>query len=163
MVRKVILLIISAIALLTATCGAVLAETYSIYEGSPSSTYIQYFRDVMPKLNLGDNYVAFRSGQYEYTMVTGDIAFDSGIFSSEDSCTVYTIENNNSYNGRYIYNVGEITSFNLVADDNILYSDLGYYPELEERGAKYEVLTAILIIIICVSYVARFILNPCKR
>lgn len=154
MVRK-IKIIVATLALLVATCNGAHAATYQVYDGNPSSTYIQYFRDTLSKIPLGDHYVAFRSGQYQYTMVYGDISFDNGVFSSTDSCDVYTIESDNSYNGYYTYSQSTIDSFDLNPENKIIYSDLGNYPDFEERGAKYEILTTILIVAICVGYVAR--------
>lgn len=154
MVRKIKIALL-ALALIVATCNGAQAASYGIYDGNPSSTQIQYFKDTLTKIPLGDHYVAFRSDQYTYTLVVGNISFDNGLFSSTDSCTVYTLESNNSYNGYYAYSVGEIADFRLDPEDKLLYSDLAHYPDLEERGQKYEVLTTILIIAICVGYVAR--------
>lgn len=156
MVRKV-KIIIAVLALLVATCNVAQASTYDVYEGNPSNTQLQYFRDIIPGIGLGDHYVAFRSGQYTYTMLVGDISYDNGIFSSADSCTVYYLETNNSYNGYYTYSVFEVDSISLNPEDKIIYSDLGQFPQLEERGAKYEILTTILIATICVGYVTKSI------
>lgn len=156
MVRQVKILLV-ALALLVATCNGAHAATYTVYDGNPSNTYIQYFKDTLTKIPLGDHYVAFRSGQYSYTMVVGDIAFNNGVFSSTDTCAVFTIESDNSYNGYYSYSQSDIANFQLNAGDKILYSDLGHYPDLEERGQKYEILTTILIVVVCVGYVVRCI------
>lgn len=133
------------------------AATYDIYDGNPSNTYIQYFKDLLPSIELSKNYVAFRSGQYEYTMVVGDIVYNNGLFTSDGDCQVYTITQNSNYNGYYTYNNSIISSFVLDGEDKILYSDLGVYPQLEERGQKYEILTTILFVAVIVGYVFKSI------
>ena len=150
-------IIIAAMMLLGATCAHASAATYEAYEGNPSNTYLEYFRDIIPGIRLGDHYVAFRSGQYQYTMLVGDISYSGGQFSSTGDITVYTLETTNSYNGYYSYSVGQVDSISFSPGDKIIYSDLGQYPQLEERGAKYEILTTILIVAICVGYVVRCI------
>lgn len=154
MVRQVSILLV-ALALLVATCNGAQAATYDVYDGNPSNTYIQYFKDTLSKIPLGDHYVAFRSDQNEYTMVVGDISYANGVFTSESTCHVYTMQSANNYNGYYSYTQGDIGDFYLNPGDHILYSDLGHYPDLEERGQRYEILTTILIVIICVGYVVR--------
>ncbi len=142
--------------LLCATGTAVHAQSYNVYDGNPSNTYIQYYKDLLASIPLSDNYVVFRSGQYEYQMVVGDIVQNNGLFTSEKECTVYTFsQTETGYNGYYTYDVSTISSLVLDSGNKIVYSDVGGYPELEERGAKYEILTTILIIAICVGYVCR--------
>lgn len=150
-------IILLLLLLVATTCGRAEAATYNVYDGNPSSTYIQYFKDSIANIPLGDHYVAFRSGQYTYSLVFGDITLNGSIFSSEDSCTVFSYETNSSYNSYYSYSQDTIDSFYLNAEDKILYSDLGYYPQLEERGSKYEILTTVLVIAILAGYVVRSI------
>lgn len=134
------------------------AASYDVYDGNPSNTYIQYYRDILAGLPITENYVVFRSGQYDYKMVVGDIVQNNGLFTSESECDVYSFSQADSgYNGYYTYDVSTINSFVLDSENKIVYSDVGGYPELEERGAKYEILTTILIVAICVGYVCRSI------
>ena len=152
-------LMLALLILLGANCARVSAATYDVYEGNPSNTQLQYFRDIISGIGLGDHYVAFRSGQYDYTMLVGNLVFENGIFSSTDSCIVYFLETNNSYNGYYTYSVSEVDTVSFNPEDKIIYSDLGQFPQLEERGAKYEILTAILIVAICVGYVCKSVFH----
>lgn len=156
-------ILLAVLMMLGAMCTAASAATYDVYEGNPSNTQLQYFRDIIPGIGLGEHYVAFRSGQYTYDMLVGDISYDNGIFSSADSCTVYHLETSNSYNGYYVYSVSTIDSISLNPEDKIIYSDLGHFPQLEERGAKYEILTTILIATCCVVFVVRNIFYYRKR
>ena len=131
------------------------AATYDVYDGNPSSTYQQYFRDLVGGLSFNDNYVAFRSGQNTYVMVVGDLVYNNGLFTSENSCKVYTFTNTTGTNSYYRYDISSISSFYLDAEDKIVYSDLGDYPQFEERSAKYEILTAILVVAVIVGYAFR--------
>lgn len=131
------------------------ATSYDVYDGNPSNTYIQYYRDILSGIPITKNYVVFRSGQNQYVMVVGDLVHNNGLFTSDAECSVYTMETSGNYNSYYSYNIDTIDSFYLDAGDKIIYSDLGTYPQLEERGAKYEILTAILIVAVCVGYVCK--------
>ena len=187
MVRQVISVL--AILCLLCACGTVAqAASYTAYDGNPSNTYITYYRDILAGVPVTDNYVVFRSNQYEYIMVTGDIVYNNGLFTSETELegkitaktvvveensdfiivtpatstttgTTYTITTGGSYNASYSFNIGTISSLVLDAGDEIVYSDLGTYPQLEERGAKYEILTTILIVAICVGYVCKSVFH----
>lgn len=155
MVRKVIPILMILLMLLNGFAVAASAESYTVYDGNPSSTYITYFKDIIPNISLNDHYVAFRSGQYEYTMIVGDLVYNNGSFTLNDSATVYSITSNNSYNGYYAYNVSSIDSLSLSVGDKIIYSDLGNFPQLEERGQKYEILQTLLLFIALLCVVIR--------
>lgn len=135
------------------------AATYTVYEGNPSSTYITYFRDILSGIGFNENYVAFRSGQYEYTMVVGDLSYDGTSFNLDSSGTVYKFTTDNSYNSYYSYSVTDLSVFNLNPDDKIVYSDLGQFPQLLERGDKFEMLTAVLVCIALLSVVVGRVLR----
>lgn len=163
MVRKITVYFVCLLALFTAFSGAAQAATYQPYEGNISTSNLTYFQDLLPKLKLTDHYVFFRSGQYEYTLISGDIKYANGVFSSGDDCTVYSMSTNNSYNGYYAYNVTTIDSLSLNPRDILVYSDLGGFPELENRGVKYEIIQTILIIITLLAVVIRSIFYYRKR
>lgn len=133
------------------------AATHTVYEnGNISSTYLTYFKDILPGVPFSHNYVAFRSGQYSYTMVTGDIEYNESTrtFTLQGEGHVYVFEQtSNNYNSYYTYDDGSISNFSVQANDSVLYSDVGSYPQLMERGAKYEMLTAVLICIALLGYV----------
>lgn len=121
------------------------AATYSPYEGNPSNTYITYFRDIVSGIGFNDNYVAFRSGQNEYIMVVGDLDYNNGQIVLNSEGSLYTMATDGNYNGYYRYSVDSITDFTLNTEDKIIYSDVGQFPQLVERGAKYEILTTLLL------------------
>lgn len=163
MVRKISTLMVVLLILITALCGSVSAATYSPYEGTISTSYLAYFEDILPKISLTDHYVFLRSGQYEYSMIVGDIDYANGIFSAGDSCTVYSMSTTNSYNSYWTYNVFSIDSLTLNPSNIMVYSDLGGFPELENRGVKYEVLQTILICTALLAVVIRSIFFTRKR
>lgn len=159
MVRQVIAML-AILCLLCASGTVAQAASYNVYDGNPSNTYIQYYKDILAGLPITENYVVFRAGQYDYKMVVGDIVQNNGLFTSENECKVYTFsQTDTGYNGYYTYDISTIDSFVLDSENKIVYSDVGGYPELEERGAKYEILTTILIVAICVGYVCRCIFH----
>lgn len=155
MVRKVIALSLMCVMLITATCGAAYAQ--EPYDGNMSSTYVTYFKDIVAGIGFKDNYVAFRSGQNEYTMLVGELYYDGETISLVGMGTKYTIYNDNSYNGLYTYDVSSVETGSVTPRNKIVYSDLGNYPQLIDRGAKYETLTSFLLVValLCVV-VGRF-------
>lgn len=160
MVRQVIAML--AILCLLCACGTVAqAASYTAYDGNLNNTYVTYFRDILAGVPVTDNYVVFRSNQYDYIMVTGDIVYNNGLFTSDTVCQIFTITQVNSgiQGNYYSYESREIETFVLDAEDKIVYSDLGSYPQLEERGAKYEILTTVLIVAICVGYVCKSVFH----
>lgn len=162
MVRKVSC-IIAAIVLFCAVRTSALAATHEIYEsGNISTTYVSMFKDIISNIGFDDNYVMFRDGQYSHTLIVGDLLLENGVISLEKDGTAkeYIISTaSNSYNSNYIYNVNEISSFELNVADEFIYSDLGDYPELIERGAKFETLNTLLICILIICIVINRIFN----
>lgn len=153
MVRKIVTTFVCTLALITALCGTVQGATHTVYDsGSLSSTYVTYFRDIVSNIGINENYVAFRSGQYSYTLVVGELEFNNGTFTLVGSGKEYEFTTDGNYNSQYRYYVNDISNFSVDVGNSIIYSDLGYYPNLIEGGTKYEVYTAILltVIVLCI-------------
>ena len=163
MVRKVSVSVVVAVMLLTAICGGASAATYNPYEGTISTTYLTYAKDILPNLGLNDHYVFLRSGQYEYTMITGDVVYSSGQFSNIDPVTVYTWSTDGGYNSYYSYSVAIVSDITVNPSDKIIYSDLGEFHHLEERGQRYEILGTILLAVFMLSAFIRSIFSACAR
>lgn len=163
MVRKVGAFVALLALIMAMPLSASAATSYDVYEGNPSNTYITYFRDILAGVGLNDHYVAFRSGQYQYTMLVGKLVYSNGYFSTTDNVTVYTIESDNSYNGYYRYNVASIDDFTLNPGDKIIYSDLGEFPQLEERSAKYEQIEVLLLVTFGICACVRSIFNSTRK
>lgn len=164
MVRKIIVMF-SAFALIFAFGVTAHGATYNVYdEGTLNTTYTTYFRDIVAGVGLKDEYVAFRSGQYEYTLIIGQLEYENGVISSQERCTTYTFRaDGTQYNNQYKYYVDWVDTVSLDTENHILYSSVGDFPQLIERGANYEVYTAVLLTICCVSVVIGRIINPRKR
>lgn len=153
MVRKVSMLVCT-LALIFGLAVTAQAATHEVYEGSLSSTYITYFKDTVSGLPLSSHYVCFRSGQNEYVMVAGDVVYNGGEFTLDGIAKEYRYyAEGTNYNSYYHYDVTEITEFSLEVGNNIVYSDLGEYPQLMDRGEKFEVLSAVLVCVCMLSVV----------
>lgn len=155
MVRKIKVLL-CLLVLSCALCTTAQAATHSIYEnGNLGNTYVTYFRDILSGSKFNDDYIAFRSGQYSYTMVVGDLDLNGKAVSLNGNGKIYTFSTDNSnYNTQYKYDVAETTNFSVNLTDEIIYTNLGDYPQLVERGAKYEMLSVFLmcIALLCVVF-----------
>lgn len=155
MVRKVSALML-AMVLICALGTSALASTHSVYEnGSLSTTYITYFKDILAAAKITDNYVAFRSGQNAYTMIVGKLQYENGVISlqTDETAKEYTFSTeSSSYNSQYKYYVKDIYIFDMETNESIIYSDVGDFPQLIERSAKFETLQTILfgIVLLCV-------------
>lgn len=144
MVRKITIFLLCVA--LTCSVGAVAhAESFTPYDGTPSNTYIQYFRDIISGIGFDQHYVALRSGQYEYVLAVGDIQYGNDIFTSAETVELHTITLSSGYNSSTVYSYREIDSLYISTNNQIIYSDLGHFPQLVERGAKYEMFTAVLL------------------
>lgn len=156
-IKRLLMCLVVAVVLITATCGTVQAATHTVYEnGSLGTTYITYFKDILSGAKLTDNYIAFRSGQYSYSMIVGELEYTNGVVSLVGEGKEYIYSTNSSgYNSQYVYNVNSISNFSVSVGDAIIYSDVGDFPELIERGAKFEILNTLLICITLLSFVIR--------
>lgn len=143
-IRFILLLLISILAL----SKKVFAD--SVYsEGNLSNTYVTYFSDVLNGLSPNVDYVIYRSGQYDYSMAVGKFEFDNNIFSSVDTVTIYKIStNNSSFNSYYQYSVTDRNNFSLSCNNSLVYSNLGNYPDVIERGSYFEEVIVLLLSII---------------
>lgn len=143
MVWKIKIMVIS---MLTIVCAiGATASAYSPYDGTMSNTYVQYFKDILVDKKLTENYVAFRSGQYEYIMVVGELEKNQDSIELVGSGVMYKFTSSSSYNANYSYSYGNIDEFTLDLTDDIVYTDLGDYPQLIERSARIEELTLIIL------------------
>lgn len=118
-------------------------------QGNLSNTYVTYFADVLNSLKPDVDYVIYRSGQYDYSMCVGNLEFNNNTFTSADTVTIYNIStNNSSYNNYYQYSVSDRNNYSLNCSNTLVYSNLGNYPNVQERGSYYEEVTIILLSVI---------------
>ena len=144
-----------SVSVLLATCLLAGAQTVraSVYtEGNISSTYTTIFQDVIDGLNPLDDYVFYRSGNYEYRMYVGDLDLSNSLFTGQDLDLYILKYNQSGYNQTsYTYEKSNGQSIYLDVGSNLVYSNLGGYPSLVERG-DFLVLSQIIfmfIIVLC--------------
>lgn len=156
MVRKISVLML-AFALAFGLTMPAHGASYTPYDGTVSNTYITYFKDIVSGMPFNADYVAFRADQNAYILVVGDLEYSNGKFALVGDGKQYTISSAGNYNSYYSYDVAEITDFDLSPSDKIIYSNLGDYLHLIDRGSQYETLSTLLIVIamLCVV-VGRF-------
>lgn len=150
MARKISLLIALLCVCLSLTSTAFAYTSYD--SGNISTTYVQYFRDTVNSLPTDFNYVAFRSGQYEYVLHASDsLKYSNGQYLSDTGVT-YKWTQGSGYNSTYTYDVSHEQNFVLNCNNQMVYSDIGDYPSLTERGSTYAfgILCAAVIGGICV-------------
>ena len=151
MVWKRLILIISFFVII-ATAMPQKTYAYSVYtEGTMNTTYVTYFKDIVAGIKPNDKYIAYRSGQYSYTLAVGDLSISNKNISSSGTTTLYVYETSSGYNSIYTYKVSDVTDFSLSVGNAIVYSNLGGFPLLEERGVLYEyaILYVAIVIGIC--------------
>lgn len=166
MVRKIINVLLVGILLVGALCTQASAVTHTIYdEGTLSTTYTTYFKDIVSGIGFNENYVAFRSGQYSYSMVVGELEYNNGVISLKGTGKEYkySATTTSGYNQQYKYTVTNLSNFSVNCGDYIIYSDVGDFPQLVERGAKYEIIQTLLIGICCLCVVINRIFFARKR
>lgn len=128
---------------------ALAAISSSVYGSvSPTSGYISFFADFLPKIPWGADYVLFRSGQYTYSLCYGDIAYSSGTFSGSDLHSV-VLTLNNGYNSDYSISF-DSGSLSLNPSSYIVFSNLGDYPTLSPSWtAEYALIFALCVLMLC--------------
>lgn len=169
MVRKVSVVICSLV-LICAICTTAQASTHTVYDNSTiSTTYIQYFKDILQGVPTGTDYVAFRSGQNSYTLVTfgGYSSYGNYIVAgNKKNITEYRFyTESESYNSNYKYSVKKLDSFEIDVTDKIIYCTLDGYPTLyDERSLTYnDIQTTLFGFIIIAFYISRIFSSSKRR
>lgn len=161
MAREIVLKVSKTIAVIflfvCAFCTTTKTYAYSVYEGTVSTTYTTYFTQILNK-EYNSDYVVFRSGQYTYTMLTGNIELNGSIFSGSN-LKEYTFTTSSSYNSYTQFSTQENQSLNMNASNYIVYSNLGDYPTLVEKGDNIQYATSIIFCVFMLIYVLQFIFN----
>lgn len=153
MVRKIIVLLTAVCALAAVPLGAYAAE---VYEGNLSNTYTTIFADIVGKIGYDDEYVFYRSGQNEYTMVAGDITWDGSSFAADEALS-YVLYWDSGYNSSYAYYVSPVSNWELMPLSALVYSSLGDYPDLIDRSETYSFATLVLVFVCICLYLIRSI------
>lgn len=156
MVRKMRLLLI-AVALVLCVAAPATAASPEIYDGNISTSILDYFSDILSKVNPLKNYVLIRNSQYNYNLYVGEIAWNGNQFTA-DTADVYSIQTNTGYNGSYTFHVSSVSDLRIIPDDHLLYSDLGPYPALVDSSVYWSCFLSITLWVIILSKLIRSIL-----
>ena len=132
--------------------GTAAAATHSVYtQGNISTSVLTYFRDIVSGIGIDDNYVFFRSGRYEYKLVVGKLKCENNTFIGSENAAylrVFTLDTDTTSFDSYRYTLTTEQNFSLNAQNYLVYSDLGHYPKLEERGIYYAFCTLVVISVV---------------
>lgn len=121
-------------------------EVYS--DGGIGTTYTSYFQDILDKYPVTQDYVYFRSGQYQYYLCVGDFELEGSVFTGEEY-DYYMITTSSTYGTNYLtLNSGKSTGLSLDVSDHLVYSNLGHFPSLIERGDLYGYATTFVLVVI---------------
>lgn len=107
---------------------------------------ISIFGPIASKLDYGVHYVYWRESQYEYCFAYSDSLMLNGTRFSASSATVVSYNTSSSYQTQASFTVSTDTNFSLDAGDYLVWSDLGNYPVLYERGVEDYGKTACIIL-----------------
>lgn len=109
-----------------------LYNNYDVYDGSISSTYLEFMRGFLPKLDWDEHYVAARVSRYDYIFAfSASLAYD-GVFTGSDVVVVRW----NTSQDYAAYTVSVEPNFSLAVNSNLVYSDLSHqFPSLADSSA----------------------------
>lgn len=119
--------------------GPELYSTYNdVYEGSISSSILDYFRGIVERLGPDMHYVLFRQDRYNYRLVISpDLVYQDGVFTAPLSGCQYVLY----YSYDSTVSSGDEGSFRLSVNNYTVFTDLvSPYPVLTEgvRGFEFK-------------------------
>lgn len=129
--------------------GIMLLSNYSgVYDGTMSSTYVNYARDTVSKFTPGEHYVFFRPSQYKYRLVYGsDLELSGSVFTGT---ALQYIEYDSRY---YTVSYGVEGDFSLTTNGYLVYTDLqGLFPTLDSGVRNYEFKTLLFVAVVYLLY-----------
>lgn len=153
---------ILVLVLLVLPIGAGAAEISTQYGVGTTNTAI--FSGVAEKLPFGTHYVYWREDQYTYALgYSESLELDGTVFTGED-VTIVRYESQSSYQTAATFTESVTSSFELDALDFLVYSDLGSYPDLIERGeVVYEALACFMLGSFAVWCLLDRLVRACRR
>ena len=109
-----------------------LYNNYDVYYGSISSTYLEFMRGFLPKLDWDEHYVAARLSRYDYIFAFSNSLTYDGVFTGSNVVVVKW----NTSQDYAAYTVTVEPSFSLAVNSNLVYSDLTHqFPSLADSSA----------------------------
>lgn len=135
------------------------AVSGSVYDGTFSASLLTYFQSFFPKIPWGSHYVCFRGGQYDYYLYFGPgLSYENAVFTGDGLECLY-IDTDNDYRSGYQLYYSSGNSLNLSVNDNIVFSDLGYYPSLDNSSSSHLQIILFVLILFGLCSVIRSILG----
>lgn len=128
------------------------AANDSVYSSVTGGTYVDVASNLLPRVPWDADYLFWRSGQYSYSFVWGDLNLSGTTFSGSGIHRVDFVQSSN-YNG-YTMSHTQGDSINLNVGSYIVYSSLGNYPVL---SVEYVHLS--MFMYACVGAVSLFVLH----
>lgn len=107
---------------------------------------VSIFERVAQKLPYGTHYVYWRDSQYEYRLAYSADLTLSGTTFRAPSATVVSYTTNSGYNEQPTWDEWTESNLTVNAGNLLVYSDLGNYPTLYERGVVDYAKTACVIL-----------------
>lgn len=150
---------VGSVAVLLASVLLAGAQTVqaSVYDdGNISNTYTQIFQDVLDGLSPMDDYLFYRSGNYEYRMYVGDLECTGTTFTGSN-LDLYVLSYSQSGYTSSVYNYQQYSNQSLSVNCGslLVYSNLGGYPTLIERGSYLEVAEIFLLVLVSLCCLIR--------
>lgn len=125
--------------------GPALYSSYNdVYEGSISSSILDYFRGIVERLGPDMHYVLFRQDRYNYRLVISpDLVYQDGIFTAPASGCQYVLY----YSYDSTVSSGDEGPFKLSVNNYTVFTDLvSPYPVLTEGVRGYEFKTVLFML-----------------
>lgn len=121
-------------------------------DGTISTTYLQYFKDMLVKLPHDTQYVFFRVNDYEYRMVYGDaINLSDNVFSG-DALNYIRYYRTNNYSVWKLES-GYEGSFRLTTNGYLVYSNVGdLYPSMNGGVYTYAVYACLFVLVLTLLF-----------
>lgn len=126
---------------------------YTVYAGTLSGTPVDLARSAL--YDTYSNYLFFRSSEHHYTLIVGNIDFDTYQYTD---CAVYQIYyhvTSDISTDRYYqyYKVSDSDNGYVHNPNNYqMYASTGYYPKLIDRGDIIVQATTLFVIVIFFSF-----------
>lgn len=159
--KKFLLCIFTLVFFVCFLCGNISASATvnsNVYNGSYNSTVVDMWQGLVNN-NVGKDYVAFRSSQYDYYIFFGDdFTYSNGVISGTGVYIRYYTTGN--YNSEYVYTTGNDT-FSVNTNNWYVYTNVvDSFPSLSnERMLLYEQVQAVAVIGLLLFGVMRWIFS----
>lgn len=152
MVRKIIIVFLVLAAISSLTIAASAAPISAAY----NDIAFNVARALISDAEMLDSYIFYSAAENTYILAIGKLKEQNNIIQSDSSVEVYTITVTEN-----TYTVDQITDeeYQLNVDQIYLYSNLNSYPDIIERGNRYEEATLFMLVIGLCLFLIRSIFN----